>query len=159
MHEVKLDCRDYSTRDYTGPGVYTIQCPIELYGGRQMKPSFYLAGKYSDREKLHAYASALRANGFYVNAEWLEGNHEARDAKSQAKYANADFADIRNSTRFLVVQNSEQSAGRNIELGYALALGRHTVTVGSVTSVFHHLVTQQFATFEEFLEDLKSQFS
>lgn len=122
------------------------------------KPSFYLAGKYSDRELLQGYASILRANGFYVNAEWLEGCHEERSDKAQLKYAQADLNDIRNSTRFVMVQNEQPSAGRNFEMGYAHAQGKPLVVIGPRTSVFHYLTPKQYDTFEDFITALREEY-
>lgn len=119
-----------------------------------MKPSFYLAGKYSDREKLCAYASVLRANGFYVNAEWLEGQHEKRAVKAQQTYAQADLRDIRDSHRFIMVQNPESSSGRNVEFGYALAMNKLIYIIGEPSTVFHHLAAKCFASIEELMQFL-----
>lgn len=115
-----------------------------------MKLTFYLAGKYSNRELLAQYASILRSNGYYVNAEWLEGCHALSDIASQKAYATTDFADIDNSDYFVMVNFDGPSAGRNIEFGYALAKHKRCYIIGEPTSVFHHLVPS-YASLQDFL--------
>lgn len=124
-----------------------------------MKPTFYLAGKYNQREELARYASQLRGLGFYVQAEWLEGTHEDRSPESQQKYAWNDFQDIYNSDALIYFNTEEPSAGRNIEFGFAYANHKTIYVIGPRTSVFHYLATVNvFPTFKDFLDYLKGRY-
>lgn len=116
-----------------------------------MRTTFYIAGKYSSRERLCEYASQLRGRGAYVNSEWLEGTHSEATTELSKKAAVADIEDIRNSDYFVMFNDDPTSPGRNVELGYALALGKGCFIVGSPTSVFHHIV-QCFPTVKDFFE-------
>jgi nucleoside 2-deoxyribosyltransferase len=122
-----------------------------------MKPTLYLAGKYSDRELLCTYASQLRANGLYVNSEWLEGAHDDKHIDSQIEYAEADLHDIDNSDIFVMVQNEQISGGRNVEFGYALAQGKEIYVIGPPSSIFHHLADECFASITELIEFIEEE--
>ncbi len=116
---------------------------------------FYLAGKYDRRLELSVIADILKAQGHEVQAEWLDGSHVATSHEEKLKYANVDFADIDACSHLVMfnlpVYDPEMSPGRHVELGYALAKGKHCSVVGAGDSVFY-AKTLRFQTVEDFLE-------
>jgi len=101
----------------------------------------YLAGKYRWRLVLVAIAERLTHSGHIVNARWLTGTHVG-DCHN-ARWAQEDLDDIDSVEQLILFQlpcdNPEESSGRQIEYGYALARGKQVVIVGGRTVVFHYL--------------------
>lgn len=113
----------------------------------------YLAAKYSRMEELRVYRDELTALGHTVTSRWLDGNHEQVDESDPTnddlrRWAVEDLEDIDRSSMFLCFTGGDKSAGRNIELGYALRRDQfiHDFKVaicGPRESVFHHLKSVQ----------------
>jgi nucleoside 2-deoxyribosyltransferase len=127
-----------------------------------MTYSLYLAAKYDKREQVNQIAEQVRQSGHTVRAEWLDGSHTGLSEDEQWSYARKDLTDIRACTHFVMfqlpVEHPELSAGRHVELGYAMALGKYCIIVGGGESVFYTLA-HRYPTVEAFLAALAQVFN
>ena len=104
---------------------------------------FYLAGKFRWQKVIYTIGQKLTAHGHQVGARWLTGHDSANPSPSlQAQWAAEDLQDIDAAEAVVVFQlpcdNPEQSIGRHVEFGYALAKGKPVSLIGLQTSVFHY---------------------
>ena len=114
-----------------------------------MKPSIYIAGRYSRKSELRLVALFLRAQGFAVTSRWLEENHApnvtmAEMTQEELKdIARIDLEDIVSADVMLFYCEPQDKqpprGGRHVEFGMAHALGKTIVTVGDPENVFHYL--------------------
>lgn len=109
--------------------------------------SVYLAARSARRLELQNVAEALTTDGFYVVSSWLADN-EAGTARSQSASAGAasrNLEDLGRCDIFVAFSERPESSlqgrgGRQVELGFALALGKRVLLVGPPEHVFHHLL-------------------
>lgn len=103
--------------------------------------SFYLASTFESRPKLREYRAQLIDLGHKVTSRWLDIPDDviANDPNyDKPKMADVDLADVRAADVLVLFTKDEtRRGGREVELGYALALNRHCVVVGSRRNVFH----------------------
>jgi nucleoside 2-deoxyribosyltransferase len=122
----------------------------------------YLAGRYSDKNRLSEYAEDLEAAGHFVTSSWLKEPHAPNTTMDQVapelleKYAYDDLQDVRlaDVMIFFSLDPTEPSfrGGRHVEFGYALALKKTIVVVGPKENIFHYLPTiRHFETWESAL--------
>jgi hypothetical protein len=106
----------------------------------------YFAARHARRPELNHYRGELEALGLEVTSRWLTvASRQPGDALSEEgwrKLAVIDQEDLLAADT--VVCFSEEagaggSGGRHVELGMALALGKHVVVVGRREHIFHHL--------------------
>ncbi len=117
--------------------------------------SIYLAAPWVNREAMRVVRDDLVAMGHVVTSRWLDiedlGQSPVPDDFEVCREAAInDFDDIIYADMFLVLTDERPvGAGHHVELGYALALGKHVVVVGPIKSIFHHLADHHYATWEE----------
>lgn len=115
----------------------------------------YLAAPYAARAQVRQYADELEAIGYTVTSTWLTEDHEINAGTVGAataladtdvdQHANTDFADIRRSDVLVLitecvaelVDGTATNGGRHVETGFAIALGKPVVVVGTPENVFH----------------------
>ena len=116
----------------------------------------YLAAKYEYREICVALAQLLVAHGHVVIGRWLSGVHDDPLPQHRRIFAEEDLDDIALADALVALQwpldAPACSTGRNIEIGYALGLGKRVITIGKSTSVFFFLEqVERYQTVEDFL--------
>ena len=92
-------------------------------GGRMKEPrhSFYLAGRYSRRERYRLVAEELeRRSGWRSGARWLVSG-PADELRDDHGVAERDLDDIRRSDALILVHSANRRGGMWVEFGYALA--------------------------------------
>lgn len=118
--------------------------------------SFYLAAKYDKRQFLLPIAALLMLAGHKVTSMWLNGTHDGTLLADSMRYSALDIAHIRDCTRFVLfnlpIDNPEQSSGRNVEFGYALAQGKFLITVGKGNCIFYTQADEHFTSIQAFLD-------
>ena len=132
--------------------------------------SIYLAARYSRREELCEYRSALRALGYQVTSRWLNGNHQIDDAglsaetkqEERVRFACEDWADLERADACINFTESPRGTnsrgGRHVEFGGALALGKRCIVVGPRENVFHCLPNVEiYGTWQECLINLTEE--
>lgn len=134
-----------------------------------MKPTFYLASRFGRRDELNSYLLQLKIKGYTVTSRWLI-KHQKLDLQKHAyssgerqMFALHDYEDVMQADRLIAFtedpkDNAEggRRGGRHVELGLALARGKHIYVVGYRENVFCHLPQVMFyETFQELLETLE----
>lgn len=130
--------------------------------------SFYLAARFGRREELCSYAIALRSKGFDITSRWLMQAQKldfsvgAYSPQDRLTFALKDWEDVGRAHRLIAftedpAENAQggRRGGRHVELGAALAMGKHVYVVGHRENVFCHLPQVQFySTFYELYDNL-----
>lgn len=121
----------------------------------------YLAARYSRREELCGYRAQLEALDFTVTSRWLNGDHQVTDGQLlgeqgaalvegnsqhesavqlRQRFALEDWSDLAAADVCVAFTEPPRSGpsrgGRHVELGAALAWGKHVVVVGHRENVF-----------------------
>ncbi len=121
-------------------------------------PYTYIAGKFSAQERLRAERARIVADGTgRVTSSWLADHNDTPDAAVHCpvEHVDRDLREIRQS-HLVIVDTFDESTtgGREVEIGYALALGREVWRVGPQRNVFHQLLPA-FESWEEVREQLR----
>ena len=108
----------------------------------------YLAARFDRRDELREHRRHLKhAFNIDCTSRWLDnhGLDEGFTYSSQrlALCASEDIEDIRAADVLVAFTETPDvgytSGGRHVELGFALALGKPIIVVGSIENVFHQL--------------------
>ncbi len=107
---------------------------------------FYIAGRYARRHELERIANHIeQATGWRSTARWLTGDHQDigpnDDPDRMRHVAQEDLDDIRQAdVVFAYTEHPDTPGaargGRHVELGYAIAHHKITVTIGPLENVF-----------------------
>ncbi len=128
--------------------------------------NFYLAPRFARRDEMQEYADDLARLGHGVWGNWIDNLFpESEDwllmnPAITASIARDDLADIDRADIFVAFTeppfNGDNRGGRHVELGYAIAKGKHVIVVGPRENVFHCLFgIEVFETWEAFLRSLQ----
>jgi hypothetical protein len=107
----------------------------------------YIAGKWGARERLRVIAEKVRWAGHEVTSSWLlptigvaEGEWSQLSGEEAARTAKRDLDEIANS-ECLILDTIDESntGGREVEWGFALAVGLVVARVGPARNGFHAL--------------------
>lgn len=108
--------------------------------------SVYFAARSSRREELNRYRAELEALGIEVTSRWLAAQpQDVRSTYSDGEWralALTDQEDVLAAdvlVCFTEPDGDGGNGGRHVELGMALALGRHVIVVGRREHIFHRL--------------------
>lgn len=120
----------------------------------------YLASFFNTRSRLLPIRTRLQEMGYEVTSTWLdepEGSTDKPSLEASQAFAHRDLTQIADSN-LLILDTFDETlrGGREVEYGFAMALGIPTVVVGPRRNVFHFL-TYQFSSWEEaltFMEDM-----
>ena len=127
----------------------------------------YLAARYSRRDELREYKTALEAIGVEITSRWLNET-EPLDSQmvehSEAFYvetATIDFQDVDAADALVFFSENPlvgwPRGGRHVEYGYAFKGNKPIYVVGPKENVFHYIgMVKHFATFEELVAHLKT---
>jgi hypothetical protein len=133
----------------------------------------YLAGRYSKRELLAAFAKRLEAMGHVVTSRWLTGDHEGGQGTpsgqaaflDRQRFAREDMEDLYAAQVTISLTEEPRTdkgrGGRHVEFGVALALGHFCIVVGYRENVFHcldgvaHIQSLDFPDWEILLSDVE----
>ena len=107
----------------------------------------YIASRYGRRAEMVEAARQLEALGHEVTGRWIDGEHEAADAKASVwerrQWAEEDLADIDRADLLIAFTETPDGGysrgGRHAEFGYALGRGKQVWLVGGPEHVFHCL--------------------
>lgn len=118
---------------------------------------FYLAAKYNKRTSLLPVAALLMLAGHEVTSQWLTGTHDGSTNEVKKQYAITDLNQIDECETFVLFNlpffGAEQSSGRNVELGYALAKNKTIYIVGEGDCIFYTLADIFFVNMDDFLAE------
>lgn len=121
---------------------------------------FYIAGKYTAKDRLAYERKSLRSMGFAVSSSWLDevyGSDGDKRVTNEIRKENAqrDMVEVVACRAFVIdTQDENASGGREVELGMALALGKPCYRIGPYRNVFHTLVDYAFPSWDDFYTHL-----
>jgi hypothetical protein len=107
----------------------------------------YLAAAYERGPEMQGVRDVLEAMGHEVTSRWIDQEQgperaEAADLASDpgafTQYADKDMDDLR-AAETVISFTGGGRGGRHVELGLAIAWGKHLVLVGEREHVFHAL--------------------
>lgn len=111
----------------------------------------YLASRYIRREEMVGYAAELRKLGHEITSRWINGSHQIPhgighgvDIQFARQFAQEDWFDLQEAVCCCCFTEAETGiasgrGGRHVELGMALAWGKHVIVVGFRENVFCYL--------------------
>lgn len=115
----------------------------------------YIAAPFADAPFARLIAQGLRQLAdIECTSRWLTGSSELNDEWARKDLEDIDAADV------LVALNAEAwndpaankgSGGRHVEFGYALAMGKPILLVGSRSNIFHYHSDVLFVTWHDAL--------
>ena len=100
----------------------------------------YIAGPWDIREMMPAIARRFEDQGFEITKRWWE--HDTDDPNELRECAVADMRGVRTADVFVVINSQkrgEETSGKAVETGLALAYGIPIILVGERSNIFHHL--------------------
>lgn len=116
--------------------------------------SIYIAGFFDTRARIRPYAEALQERGYRVLSSWIWVPAEFSMERPEIAWnmiAERDLAQVEAADRFILdTIDVTPRGGREVELGYALALHKHMTIIGPRRNVFHHIAAAYFDTWEQF---------
>lgn len=119
----------------------------------------YLAARFGRRDELVEYSRLLFDRGYLTTSRWLTQHQKidlhAKDAsyteRQRMEFAIHDYEDVLRAQRIIAfTEDPRENApggrrgGRHVELGIALAAGKHIYVVGHRENVFCHLPQVMF---------------
>lgn len=105
----------------------------------------YLAAPFETRVQAREVADRITAAGHTITSRWLTEHDTEFEAMGNAARTDEALADLEDiwSARVLVMLNADpfarMSAGKHIEVGYALGIGNDVIVVGPDSHIFWHL--------------------
>lgn len=134
--------------------------------------SFYLAGKWSDKENIIRKINQLTDLGLKCSHNWTQNESKTRDDTDLGHFAQLDINGVKNSDYYIAYMNDSeyQYRGTYTELGCALGLNKKTFIVyeyplnqkdGSRSNAnrncfFYHPDIQRFDNWDTFIEEFKT---
>lgn len=116
--------------------------------------NIYLAARWSRREELRQYATALTNLGHHVTSRWLYTERSA--AQNQCLMDLEDLFHAECCLNFTENPDAKpcQRGGRHVEFGLALSSGKRVVVIGPRENIFHHHPRiEWYPTWDAFLGD------
>lgn len=118
-----------------------------------MTLAVYLAAPYGARETVADYAKELERVSMRCTSSWLQETHDIKpgtqgaatelDDATVSGHAVKDFMDVKRSDVLVLFTSTyigvDGGGGRHIETGFALALLKPVIVVGSPENVFHRI--------------------
>jgi nucleoside 2-deoxyribosyltransferase len=118
----------------------------------------YLAGPFTDRDKLQDVADQLKGLGHEITSSWLYGSEQIPESMTDnvkdyvtgkthhdeswsvfGKIATNDIEDVREADTLVKFHTDDleyRSGGKFVEMGVALGLGKGVIIVGAPEQVF-----------------------
>jgi nucleoside 2-deoxyribosyltransferase len=129
---------------------------------------FYLASSFNLIEKVKITAEFLKERGHIITIEWWKYDYKKLDLSDKEWYkdnrvtniSSRNFGGIREAEVFILVADSEKSkkfTGANIELGYAIALGKACYSIGLLERSAMYVPVEQYNSIEQVLSRVESQ--
>jgi nucleoside 2-deoxyribosyltransferase len=122
----------------------------------------YIAASFNSAERIYEQALELESIGHTVTGVWFQphdpiekmwdGNFGGRVAEVMAV---RDLHHIKKADLMVIdTLDPSSTGGRNVELGYAIGLGKRVILIGKAENVFMSLINECYDDWEEFYENL-----
>jgi len=129
---------------------------------------FYLASSFDLVGFVQEIANNLTELGHTITVEWWHKDFKKLQLSKKAWYedkrvenvSKRNFRGIENAEVFLLVTHPNDSRkfnGANIELGYALALGKDCYSIGKLERSAMYVPVKKCSSLSEFLEKLRER--
>ena len=121
-----------------------------------MTDTFYLAARFSRRTEMIRASSKLQEElNWKPNCSWVYGGESGL---TRSDIAELDLKEVRSSDIIVLFSyprgDLKSGGGRFIEFGYALALGKKCLVVGSYENVFcHHPSVKVYPSLDDLVSD------
>jgi len=107
------------------------------------KNKVYVAAWYSERARAKAAARELERAGYVITSPWIDGGTDTAQGYELMKAAIEDLNGVVQADYLMLLAlpfgTQYSGGGRWVEFGYALALGKRMVVIGSHETIFCHL--------------------
>ena len=118
-----------------------------------MRVTCYVAAPWAERPLSAKAAEELEAAGFVVTSRWID-KHLPKTSESGLDFdpailkveATNDAEDVFNADIFILLntqKRGEETSGKAVETGMAMAWGKPVILVGPETNIFHFLDVQK----------------
>jgi len=119
----------------------------------------YVAGTFTDRDRIKYFLPRIKEAGHHVTSTWFEESVSAYNGvpfeEWEASLAKKDLTELLGSELLILDTFSHSSTGgKDVELGWALCAGIPVWIVGPIYSIFHRLATKHFTWWPQCLEEL-----
>ena len=123
--------------------------------------SFYIAGKWQEREEVRKLQNELRRLGHLITIDWTW--HEVDDPGYPSQYAVEDIIGATSCDAYVgLFLNDVNYKGALVEMGASLAMGKKVFVIGhaidSCLFSSHYLVSK-FDTVNEFIDFVRRTFN
>lgn len=126
----------------------------------------YLASKFALKEKVEMLASVLKAEGHEITVEWWLKDWKQSGASDEEWYeepstksiSERNFNGIRKADACILVcpdDGPTKFNGANVEIGFALALGKRCYSVGSLDRSAMYLNVIRCRDIDELMKKMK----
>ena len=131
----------------------------------QTKHKFYLASSFNLKNYVQEVADFLKSKGHTITVEWWKFDYKSFQMTDEEWYQNEkvvaiskrNFSGIVNADVFVLVASevsSKKFNGANIELGYALALGKPCYSIGKIERSAMYVPITKCNYIEDVLKEL-----
>lgn len=107
-----------------------------------MSVKCYIASPWQERLVARSVREKCRAAGIEVTSRWLDFPGDSHDPKVFQEEALNDYDDVRRADVLLLLnlqKRGEETSGKAVETGMALAWGKAVFMVGEPSNIFHYL--------------------
>ena len=116
---------------------------------------YYIAGKYTAKERLRLNRDTLERLGHRCTSGWLDHNKVEAEVSDEEllEEANKDLQDVLASDWLLIDTIDESvTGGREVEMGFAFGYYLPVVVIGPIRNIFHRRAHEHYASWDEFFE-------
>ncbi len=130
--------------------------------------NIYLASKSSETKRVKELAKALKKAGHVLTIEWwklplcknvqVTTDHEWFSHSYMRSVCERDLKAIERADILILVANNAETLfnGANVELGYALALGKVCISIGKLARCAMYARVIQFDTIQDLMNNLNA---
>ena len=128
--------------------------------------NIYLASKSSQTKCVIELAELLKKSGHILTIEWwklplcksvsVANDHEWFSHQYMRSVCERDFKAIERADILIIVADDEETVfnGANVELGYALALGKTCMSIGKLTRCAMYARVIMFSSIQDLMDNL-----
>ena len=123
-----------------------------------MSIAVYIAGPWVERPVARSVREKCKAAGLEVTSRWLDFSGDSHDPQVFLEEALNDYDDVRRADVLLLLnlqKRGEETSGKAVETGMALAWGKTVYMVGSWSNIFHfHPRVKRFELVEDAIKEI-----
>ena len=125
-----------------------------------MSISVYIAGPWSERPVARSVREKCKTAGIEVTSRWLNFPGDSHNPKVFLEESLNDYDDVKRADVLLLLnlqKRGEETSGKAVETGMALAWGKTVYMVGEPSNIFHHHPrVKRFELVEDAIEAIRN---